>query len=307
MSKLLSMIIPCFNEEETVGVFFKEFKKATSNVKEDIELIFVDDGSKDNTLEEIKKLNDKKIKVRYISFSRNFGKEAAMMAGLREARGDYVGIMDVDLQDPPEKIEEMLGYLGDDVDVVATRRSTRTGEPIIRSFLSKMFYKIINKLSKLEMVDGARDFRIMKRSVVDAINSLNEYNRYSKGIFPYVGFKTKWIEFENKTRVAGETKWSSRKLFKYAIDGIVDFSDAPLNVASFIGFLIMFISFIFIIVIIVKTLIFGDPVGGWPSLACIILFLSGTQLLCMGIIGKYLSKTYLETKNRPVYIVREKN
>ena len=272
----------------------------------DFELIFVNDGSRDNTLKEIKELRAKDKRVRYISFSRNFGKEAAMKAGLDYSTGDYVTLMDADLQDPPKMLPEMLNILEKEhYDCVGTRRVTRKGEPVIRSFFARKFYKIINKMSKVEMVDGARDYRLMTRQMVEAIKSCEEYNRYSKGLWSFVGFKTKWLEFENVQRVAGETKWSFWKLFKYAIEGIVAFTTAPLTMAAFLGILFCFIAFIMIIVIIFKTLVFGDPVSGWPSLACIIIFVSGIQLFFMGIFGEYLAKTYLETKKRPVYIVKE--
>ena len=272
----------------------------------DFDLIFVNDRSRDNTLKEIKELRAKDKRVRYISFSRNFGKEAAMKAGLDYSTGDYVTLMDADLQDPPKMLPEMLNILEKEhYDCVGTRRVTRKGEPVIRSFFARKFYKIINKMSKVEMVDGARDYRLMTRQMVEAIKSCEEYNRYSKGLWSFVGFKTKWLEFENVQRVAGETKWSFWKLFKYAIEGIVAFTTAPLTMAAFLGILFCFIAFIMIIVIIFKTLVFGDPVSGWPSLACIIIFVSGIQLFFMGIFGEYLAKTYLETKKRPVYIVKE--
>ena len=244
-------------------------------------------------------------RVRYLSFSRNFGKEAAMYAGLENSTGDYVTLMDADLQDPPSLLPQMCDLIEQGYDVVGTRRVTRKGEPPIRSFFARCFYKIINKMSKIEMVDGARDYRLMTRQVVNSILTLQEYNRYSKGLFSFVGYKTKWLEYENIERVAGETKWSFWKLFKYAIEGIVAFTTAPLSLASVLGVIICFVSFIAILVIVVKTLLFGDPVGGWPSMVCILLFVSGIQLLCMGIIGQYLAKTYLETKKRPIYIVRE--
>lgn len=302
----ISIIIPVYNEEEAIPIFYKEIKKVTNKMKEyKFEYIFVDDGSKDKSLEILKKLarNDRDIK--YISFSRNFGKEAGMLAGLEATKGEYVTIMDVDLQDPPNLLPTMMKYIKEGYDSVGTRRVTRKGEPPIRSFFARMFYKIINKMSKVEMVDGARDYRLMTRQVVDSIISLQEYNRYSKGLFSFVGFKTKWIEYENVERVAGETKWSFWKLFIYALEGIVAFTTAPLSMAAIIGIILCFVAFIAIIVIIVKTIIFNDPVAGWPSLACIITFIGGTQLFCMGIIGQYLAKTYLETKNRPKYIIKE--
>ena len=272
----------------------------------DFEFLFVNDGSKDNTLNELRLLAQKDDRVRYISFSRNFGKEAAMLAGLENAKGDYVTLMDCDLQDPPAMLPEMFNIIKKDrYDCVGTRRVTRKGEPPIRSFFARMFYKIINKMSKVEMVDGARDYRLMTRQMVDAIISLREYNRYSKGLFSFVGFDTKWIEYENVERVAGETKWSFWKLFKYALEGITAFSTTPLIFSSIVGLIFCLVAFIAIIFIIVKTLVYGDPTAGWPSMACIIVFVSGIQLFTIGIIGQYLSKTYLEVKKRPIYIIKE--
>ena len=305
----ISVIVPCYNEEETINYFYKEITKIAEKLKKyEFEFLFIADGSRDNTLEIIKKLSSTDKRVRYISFSRNFGKEAAMFAGLEHVDGDYVTIMDADLQDPPAMLIDMLDIIKKDgYDVVGTRRVTRKGEPPIRSFFARCFYKIINKMSKIEMVDGARDYRLMKRQVVDSILLLQEYNRYSKGLFSFVGYNTKWLEYENVKRIAGETKWSFWKLFKYALEGIVAFSTTPLSLAAILGIIMCFVSFIAILVIIIKTLIFGDPVGGWPSMVCIILFVSGIQLLCMGIIGQYLAKTYLETKKRPIYIIKETN
>ena len=307
MKKKISVIVSCYNEEESLPLFYEEMSEVMDEMsKNDFELIFVNDGSRDNTLKEIKELRAKDKRVRYISFSRNFGKEAAMKAGLDYSTGDYVTLMDADLQDPPKMLPEMLNILeSEHYDCVGTRRVTRKGEPVIRSFFARKFYKIINKMSKVEMVDGARDYRLMTRQMVEAIKSCEEYNRYSKGLWSFVGFKTKWLEFENVQRVAGETKWSFWKLFKYAIEGIVAFTTAPLTMAAFLGILFCFIAFIMIIVIIFKTLVWGDPVSGWPSLACIIIFVSGIQLFFMGIFGEYLAKTYLETKKRPLYIVKE--
>lgn len=303
----ISVIIPCYNEEKSVPIFYEAIQKVVKEIDAEFEYIFVDDGSKDNTLKIIKSLKAQDNKVRYISFSRNFGKEAAMLAGLESADGNYVAIMDVDLQDPPELLKEMYSSIKtEDYDCIATRRVTRKGEPFIRSLFSRAFYKIINKMTDFEMVDGARDYRLMTAQVKDAIISLKEYNRYSKGLFPFVGFKTKWIEYENVKRAAGETKWSFWKLVKYALEGITAFTTAPLAIASIIGFLFCIISGMFIMIIIIKTLAFGDPTSGWPSLACIVMFMGGVQLLSLGIIGQYLSKTYLEVKNRPIYIVREK-
>ncbi len=303
----ISIIVPCYNEEEAIPLFYKEISKISKKLsKYKFEYIFVDDGSKDSTLDTIKKLNTKDKNIRYISFSRNFGKEAAMMAGLEASTGDYVAIMDVDLQDPPALLPDMIESIKNEgYDSVGTRRITRKGEPPIRSFFARLFYKIINKMSNIEMVDGARDFRLMRRKMVNSIISLKEYNRYSKGLFSFVGFKTKWIEYENVKRIAGETKWSFWKLFIYAIEGIISFTTTPLYIAAFIGVIFCIISFIATLIIFIKTLIFHDPVSGWPSLACIITFMGGVQLFCMGIIGQYLAKTYLETKKRPIYIVRE--
>ena len=307
MKKILSIIVPCYNEEQALPFFYQEIDKVSKELKElNFELIFVNDGSKDKTLEVLKEYHQKDKRVKYLSFSRNFGKEAAMYAGLEHAKGDYVTIMDADLQDPPSLLKEMYqltekeGY-----DCVGTRRVTRKGEPPIRSFCARMFYKLINRLSKVEMVDGARDYRFMNRKMVNAILELKEYNRYSKGLFSFVGFKTKWLEYENINRVAGETKWSFWKLFIYALDGITAFSTVPLVLSVILGLVFCLISFIMIIAIIIKTLVYGDPVSGWPSLVCIIFLCSGVQLFCMGIIGQYLSKTYLETKKRPIYIIGE--
>lgn len=308
--KKISIIVPCYNEEQAIPFFYDEITKVAENLKKDFEFIFVNDGSSDKTIDTIKEYAKKDKRVKYINFSRNFGKEAAMYAGLELSSGDYVAIMDADLQDPPSLLPEMISILeaeNNEYDAVGTRRVTRKGEPPIRSFFARKFYKIINKMSKVEMVDGARDYRLMKRQVVNSILELKEYNRYSKGLFEFVGYKTKWLEFENVQRVAGETKWSFWKLFLYAIEGIVAFSTAPLAIASIAGFLFCLISFIMIIAIIIKTLIFGDPTSGWPSLVCIIFFVSGIQLFCLGIIGQYLSKTYLETKKRPIYIIKETN
>jgi glucosyltransferase len=305
--KKLSIIVPCFNEEESIPYFYDEVKKVTRNMDIKLELIFVDDGSRDKTLEVIKSKTDDK-EVKYISFSRNFGKEAAMYAGLSMASGDYVTIMDVDLQDPPSLLPEMVRLIEEEgYDCVATKSTSRNGYSFLRKTFTKWFYDIIGKMSKTEMVPGARDYRLMTRQMVEAVLSMKEYNRYSKGLFSFVGFKTKWIEFENKERVAGTTKWNFWKLFSYALDGIVGFSTAPLTMAAFIGVLFCLIAFIMIIVIIVKTLAFGDPTSGWPSLACIIFMVSGIQLLCLGVIGEYLAKMYLEVKQRPIYIIKESN
>ena len=305
----ISVVVSCYNEEKALPLFYEEIERVRKQDFEGIaefEYIFVNDGSKDKTLEIIKTLRMHDVKVRYISFSRNFGKEAAMLAGLEAATGDYVTLMDADLQDPPSLLKKMYEVIvKEGYDSVGTRRVTRKGEPPIRSFFARMFYKIINKISDIEMVDGARDYRLMKRQVVDAIISLKEYNRYSKGLFSFVGFDTKWIEYENVERVAGETKWSFWKLFKYALEGITAFSTTPLILSSILGLMFCLLAFLAIIFIIVKTLVFGDPTSGWPSLACIIVFVSGVQLFSIGVIGQYLSKTYLEVKKRPIYIIKE--
>ena len=306
----ISVVVSCYNEEKALPLFYKEIERVRKQDFEnivDFEYIFVNDGFKDKTLDIIKQLRAIDDKVRYVSFSRNFGKEAAMFAGLEASTGDYVTLMDADLQDPPALLKQMYdAIINEGYDSVGTRRVTRKGEPPIRSFFARMFYKIINKMSDIEMVDGARDYRLMKRQVVDAIISLKEYNRYSKGLFSFVGFNTKWIEYENVERVAGETKWSFWKLFRYAIEGITAFSTTPLIFASVLGIIFCVISFLAIIFIIVRTLIYGDPTSGWPSLVCIIVFVSGIQLFSVGVIGQYLSKTYLEVKKRPIYIIKEK-
>lgn len=305
----ISIIVPCYNEEKTLLLFYEELtKNITTFENVTFEFIFVNDGSCDNTLEEIKKLEQKDSRIKYLSFSRNFGKEAAILAGLENCTGDFVTLMDADLQDPPYLLKEMYQSVTEEnYDAVGTRRTNRKGEPVIRSFFARMFYKIINKMSKIEMIDGARDYVFMKRNVVNAILSLQEYNRYSKGLFTFVGFHVKWIEYENMQRVAGETKWSFWKLVSYALEGITAFSTTPLILSSLIGLLFCLVSFIFIVIIIIKTLVLGDPTSGWPSLVCIIFMVSGIQLFSLGIIGQYLSKTYLEVKKRPIYIVRESN
>ena len=308
MSKI-TIVVPCYNEEEALPLFYAEITRVVKEFKKNnFEFLFINDGSKDKTLDFIQKLSKEDKRVRYVSFSRNFGKEAAMYAGLQNATGDYIAIMDADLQDPPALLLEMYeAIMNDGYDCVATRRVSRIGEPPIRSFFARMFYKLINKISKTEIVDGARDFRLMTRQMVDAILLMTEYNRFSKGIFGWVGFNTKWIEFENIERVAGTTKWSFWKLFLYSIEGIIAFSTIPLAMASIVGVIFCLIAFLMIGVIIVRTLIFGDPTSGWPSLVCIIFLVSGIQLFCLGIMGQYLSKTYLETKKRPIYIVKETN
>lgn len=306
--KKISIVVPCYNEEESLPLFYEAVDKITDKMKKkaEFEFVFVNDGSRDKTLEILRDLAKKDKRVRYISFSRNFGKEAGMFAGLENATGDYVTTMDADLQDPPELLEEMFDTLeSGEYDCCATKSTSRNGYSFFRKLFTGWFYKIIGKLSKTEMVPGARDFRLMTRKMVDAVISMKEYNRYSKGLFSFVGFRTKWIEFENQERVAGTTKWNFWKLFTYAIDGIVGFSTQPLLIAAFLGVLFCLIAFIMIVVIIVKTLAFGDPVSGWPSLACIIFLVGGVNLFCTGIIGEYLAKVYLEVKNRPIYIVAE--
>lgn len=307
---LLSIVVPCYNEQEALPYFYKEICRVAGEMKAshgaEFEFIFVDDGSRDNTLAIARELHKKDPRVRYISFSRNFGKEAGILAGLEAAKGDYVAMMDADLQDPPALLPQMLdALLEEDYDCAATRRTNRKGEPPIRSFFARMFYKIINRLSDADIVDGARDYRLMRRRMVDAILALPEYNRFSKGIFGWVGFKTKWLEYVNVERVAGETKWSFWKLFLYSLEGIVAFTTAPLALASLIGIIFCALAFVMILFIIVRTLLFGDPTSGWPSLVCIIFLCSGVQLFCMGVLGQYLAKTYMEVKHRPVYIVRE--
>lgn len=305
---LLSVIVPCYNEEESVELFFDELMKNKPFFEENdlqVEVLYIDDGSVDKTVAEVKKLKQRDDCVRLISFSRNFGKEAAMFAGLEHAKGDYVVIMDVDLQDPPSLLPEMFGYLQEGYDSVATRRVTRKGEPPIRSFFARCFYKLMKRISKTEMMDGARDYRLMTRTMVDAILSMREYNRFTKGIFGWVGFRTKWLEYENVERARGETKWNFWKLFVYSLDGITAFSTVPLMFASLVGVLFCVLAFCMVVFVIVRKLIFGDPVSGWPSLVCIMLFLSGVQFFCTGILGQYLAKTYMEVKRRPIYVVRE--
>lgn len=305
---LLSVIIPCYNEEESIELFHQEMKKIETQLPIDFEYLFIDDGSKDGTLAVLRTLSQQYANVYYYSFSRNFGKEAALYAGIKAAKGDFVTVMDVDLQDPPEMLIEMYRILETtDVDCVGTRRTTREGEPVIRSFFARLFYKIVNKIGQTEMVDGARDFRLMRRQMVDSILEVTEYNRFSKGIFTWVGYKTIYLEYENRERVAGETSWNFWKLFSYSIDGIINFSEAPLNLAVILGVLSCIGAGIGLITIIIRTLVFGDPTQGWPSLVSIILFMGGLQLLSLGIIGKYISKIFLETKKRPIYLVKEKS
>ncbi len=309
MRALISIIVPCYNESEALPLFMKEMYRVMDTMKEnDFEIILVNDGSKDNTKEVMLDLAKRDERVKYILFSRNFGKEAAIFAGLQHATGDYVAMMDADLQDPPSLLPEMYRAVTEEgYDSVATRRVTRKGEPPIRSFFARCFYKLINKMSKTEIVDGARDFRLMNRKFVDALLEMKEYNRFSKGLFGWVGFKNKWIEFENVERIAGETKWSFWSLLKYSIEGIVAFTTAPLVVASVVGMVLCLLSFVAIIFIVIRKLICGDPVAGWASSVCIMTFIGGVQLLCMGIMGQYMAKMYLEIKDRPVYIIDETN
>lgn len=306
---MISVIVPCYNEEEAIPYFYEAMETVRKEMGDRFEYIFVNDGSKDGTLKVLRQLAGQDQAVRYLSFSRNFGKEAALYAGLQAATGDLVTVMDVDLQDPPEMLIEMKAMLdaNADLDCVGTRRVSRDGEPPIRSFFAKLFYKLMNKISQVEVVDGARDFRLMRRHMVDAILSVSEYNRFSKGIFAWVGFETEYLPYKNVERVAGETSWSFWKLFSYSIEGIINFSDTPLNIASYTGFFTFLLSLVLMVIVVVKTLVFGDPTIGWPSTICIILFLGGLQLMTIGILGKYLAKVFLETKKRPVYIVKEKS
>lgn len=305
--KKLTLVVPAYNEQDAIPLFYEEALRVEGELAGvEVEYLFIDDGSRDQTMEVLRQLHAQDPRVHYVSFSRNFGKEAAIYAGLENAKGDYVAILDADLQDPPSLLPEMLHAIQEEgYDCVGSRRVTRKGEPPIRSFFARMFYRIMNKISSADIVDGARDFQLMNRKVVNAILSMGEYNRFSKGIFGWVGFRKKWLEYENIERAAGETKWSFWKLFVYALDGIVAFSTTPLVIASVMGMLFCLVAFIAIIFIIVRTLIFGDPTSGWPSMVCIIMFIAGIQLLCMGILGQYLAKTYLETKRRPLYLVEE--
>ncbi len=305
---MLTCIIPCYNEEESLPYFYKEISRVFADMDCTYELIFVNDGSTDQTLTYLKNMAESDEHVIYLSFSRNFGKEAAMYAGLCHANGDYVAVMDADMQDPPSLLPQMLELLlNGTYDSVATRRITRSGEPLIRSWFAHRFYQLINKISDTDIVDGARDFRLMKRSMVDAIIALGEYNRFSKGIFGWVGFRTYWLSYENTERVAGSTKWSFWKLFKYAIDGILNFSQVPLNISSWFGISMTFFAALMMIFIIVRKFLFGDPVNGWASLICVIIFIGGIQLFCIGIMGQYIAKIYMETKKRPHFIVAESN
>lgn len=309
---LLTVVVPCYNEEAVLPLFYKEISRTMDDFKNtddevEFELLFIDDGSKDKTLEMIKEFRDKDERVHYVSFSRNFGKEAGIYAGLENSHGDYVVIMDADLQDPPSLLPEMYKALKEEgYDSAATRRVTRKGEPPVRSFFARLFYKIMNRMTDLEIMDGARDYRIMTRTMVNAVLDMKEYNRFTKGIYSWVGFKTRWFDYENMERAAGETKWNFWKLLMYSFEGFVGFSTAPLTFAALIGLTFTILSFIMIVFIVVRTLLYGDPTSGWPSMICIIVFLSGVQLFCIGVVGQYLAKTYLETKDRPIYIAREK-
>ncbi len=307
--ELISLIIPCYNEEETLPLFYEASAKVAEEMKSlhvEFEWVFVNDGSKDKTLTMLRQLADQDSRIHYISFSRNFGKEAAMLAGLQKAKGDFITTMDADLQDPPELLKEMHQLIKDEgYDCVGTRRVSREGEPILRSFFANMFYRVINKISDTEIVNGARDYRLMTRQMVDSILSIDEYNRFSKGIFSFVGYKTKWLEYKNIERVAGETSWSFFKLFTYSLEGIIAFSTTPLYLSSILGILLCFISIVTIGVIIAKTLIWGEVVTGYPSLVCVIAFLGGVQLFTTGILGQYMAKMYLETKRRPHFFVKE--
>ena len=306
MDKMLSVVLPAYNEEQMIKKTAQVVGDLLEKEQISYELVFVNDGSKDHTWEKILELKEERAHIKGVCFSRNFGKEAALYAGLERAKGDYVITMDVDLQDPPYLIPKMIRCIEEEnYDSVATRRVTREGEPVIRSFFARQFYKLINKISDSNIVDGARDFRMMKRKMVDAILTMPEYNRFTKGIFGWVGFETKWLEYKNVERAAGETKWSFWKLFRYACEGIMAFSTAPLMAVSLMGVFVCIFAFLFLIFVIVRAAVFGDPVAGWPSLVCIISFLSGIQLLGMGVVGMYLSKTYLETKHRPIYIEKE--
>ncbi len=303
---IVSLIVPCYNEQEALPIFYREVKRVLAGMECTPELIFVNDGSHDNTLSILRSLAAEDAAVSYISFSRNFGKEAAMYAGFCNAQGDYVAVMDADMQDPPSLLPEMLSMLeSGDYDSVATRRVSRKGEPVIRSWFARRFYRLINRISDADIVDGARDFRLMRRAMADAIVKMGEYNRFSKGIFGWIGFKTCWLPYENRERVAGETKWNFWRLLKYAIDGVINFSQVPLSVASWFGISMTFLSFAAILFIVVRKIVFGDPVDGWASTICIITLIGGIQLFCMGIMGQYIAKMYMEVKHRPHFIVAE--
>lgn len=306
--KKISLIVPCYNEEEALPYFYEEVTKVFQPLDYDYELLLVNDGSKDATLEVMRRIGMKDSHVKYMSFSRNFGKESAMYAGFCNVDGDYVAVMDADMQDPPSLLPKMLEIMeSGEYDSVATRRVSREGEPPIRSWFARKFYMIINKISDADVVDGARDFRLMTREMVAAIISMGENNRFSKGIYGWIGFRTYWLPYENIERVAGETKWSFWKLFKYAINGIIDFSEVPLSIASWFGIIMTFLAFIFLIFIVVRRAVYGDPVAGWASTICVIIFIGGIQLFCMGVMGQYIAKNYTESKKRPHYIISETN
>jgi len=307
--KMISIVVPCYNEEQTLFTMYEELNKVTSLMSDYVfEYVFVNDGSKDQTLSILKEMALKDEQVKYVSFSRNFGKEAALLAGLKNAKGDMVATMDADLQDPPAMLPELVSYVASgEYDNAATRRVTRKGEPIIRSFFARSFYKLMRHMTDINIVDGARDYRVMSRAMVDSIIAVQEYNRFSKGIFAWVGYETKWVEFENVERFAGETKWSFWGLLRYSIDGIISFSNTPINLASYLGVFLTGVSVITLIFIIIRALFFGDPVAGWPSTACLITFIGGVQLFVMGVMGQYISKTYMEVKHRPHYIIKDTN
>lgn len=307
--KLISIVVPCYNEEPTLPILYPELNKVVAEMSEyDFEYVFVNDGSKDKTLVLLKELAQADERVKYVSFSRNFGKEAALLAGLKNAKGDLVATMDADMQDPPSLLPKLVGYVeSGEYDNAATRRVTRKGEPVIRSFFARTFYKMMRHMTDIDIVDGARDYRVMSRAMVDSIIALPEYNRFSKGIFAWVGYETKWVEYENVERSAGETKWSFWKLFRYSVEGIVSFSNTPIHLASYMGIVLTGISALALIFVVIRALIFGDEVAGWPSLVCIITFLGGVQLFVAGVMGQYISKTYLEVKNRPHYIIKDTN
>ncbi len=307
--KLISIVVPCYNEELTLPILYKELERVTAAMPDyDFEYLFINDGSKDKTLSMLRELAEADKKVHYVSFSRNFGKEAALIAGLQYAKGDLVATMDADMQDPPALLPEMVGYVeSGEYDNAATRRVTRKGEPVIRSFFARSFYKLMRRMTDINIVDGARDYRVMSRAMVDSILSLQERNRFSKGIFAWVGYETKWVEFENVERSAGETKWNFWKLLRYSVEGIVSFSNTPIHMASYMGLGLTGLSALALIFVVVRALMFGDPVAGWPSLVCIITFIGGVQLFVMGVMGQYIAKTYMEVKRRPHFIVKESN
>lgn len=306
--KKISLIIPCYNEQDSLPIFYEEVMKVLTSINYEYELLFINDGSTDNTLSILKTIANKDPFIKYFSFSRNFGKESAMYAGFCNATGDFIAVMDADMQDPPSLLPKMIEILEKEgYDSVATRRTTRKGEPIIRSYFAKQFYKIINKISDADIVDGARDFRLMKRDMVNAIVAMSESNRFSKGIFGWIGFKTYWLPYENIERVAGNTKWNFWKLCIYAIDGIISFSNAPLGISSWFGIIMTFISFLYLIFVLLKRIIYGDPVAGWASTISVITFIGGLLLFCLGIIGQYIAKIYIEVKKRPHFIISETN